>query len=312
MADALDRLRMQRMIESEVMRRNRPGRFGQLSINERGRQQRSNSANANDLGLGYGGRPGTMMSSSPSSAAESAAFNERKKNLALYGKYGKGGLERERMAMERKRMAMDRTSKREGLQSARDIADLQGQTRRDIAGMEAKTQARENLGRYGGMDEWGRPVEGTENIRVNRSIARDPIFKQFETPNPLAPLTPLKTLGRYNRRTGQFEPMELSTSSQERNKGYSFRDYLPTETTNNRIAEGREESVPLLVDEDQEIRTPAKRKLQTLPEKPKIKKIPLSERPFKGRGFGDIKTLFNRPWGDSQLMRKRKLELIGG
>jgi len=179
--DALHRLRMNNLIESLIRKKTKGGR----NLTGGGRQHQL--------------KPTETISSSLPSASESSAFNERKKNRALYGKHGRGGLEREKIGLAKDEIA----------------------NRADIAASEAKSRARENLGRYGGIDEWGRAVEGTENIRAgaartlaNRPIAKDPIFEQFETPNPTDPLNPRKTLGRYNRGTGQFDPMEMSTPNQ--------------------------------------------------------------------------------------------------
>jgi len=52
------------------------------------------------------GAPTTTVSGRGFSAAESSAFNERNKNRALYGKYGKGGLEREKISSAERIRAM--------------------------------------------------------------------------------------------------------------------------------------------------------------------------------------------------------------
>lgn len=53
-----------------------------------------------------------MMSKSLPSAAESMAFQEKKKNRALYGEYGKGGLERENLDFAREKQADEVTLER--------------------------------------------------------------------------------------------------------------------------------------------------------------------------------------------------------
>ena len=60
------------------------------------------------FGMSSGGQP---------SAGEMGAFNERKKNRALYGKYGKGGLERERLGV-------GAGLQREGLRSAEKVEGI--------------------------------------------------------------------------------------------------------------------------------------------------------------------------------------------
>jgi len=89
MADSLHRSQMNNMILSALRKKLGEGR------------------NAQQHGGQFQLRPTEMMSSSLPSAGESQAFNERKKNRALYGKYGKGGLAREELGQKRKKDAVD-------------------------------------------------------------------------------------------------------------------------------------------------------------------------------------------------------------
>ena len=160
MADALDRLQMQNMLKSAAYKRNKPGRFGQPSIAQRSqaRQQMPNQA-----GMGYGGRPGTMMSSAPASAAESTAFNERNKNRALHGDrwntkggIGRRGIERERV--DARRLDITERSKNRKFEANTD---------RTMRGREADRQDKVTLGEFGGYNpETGVKVEGTKNIEA--------------------------------------------------------------------------------------------------------------------------------------------------
>ena len=83
------------------------------------------------------------MSGSQPTAGESQAFNERNKNRAMYGKYGQGGFEREKMGMSA-------GLAREGFGSAEKIAKtradswtgaakIRGETDRDVQGMRGRS-----------------------------------------------------------------------------------------------------------------------------------------------------------------------------
>jgi len=174
--DSLDRRHMMDNIMDMVKKRQA----------QRGQQQ------GGPVAPGAYGNP-TMSSSSLPTAAESGAFNERKKNQVLYGKYNygtgqyEGGIEWEKRQDNR--------------------FDLEAR---------AKNRNKETLGKYGGIDEWGRPIKGTEQItaeadktRAVRTGLQRPIFEDFETPSSDNQFKPLKTKGRYNSRTGQFDPVGI-------------------------------------------------------------------------------------------------------
>jgi hypothetical protein len=122
------------------------------------RKKQAQPAQAAQQGGAMGG-PTPMPSNarmigSMSSGGSSEDFNKRNENRARFGRFNyrtkqyEGGLERD-------------------LQNSRNKSF---DKRTDA---EAKSRARENLGKYGGMDEWGRPVKGTEVTRAgNEQMAR--------------------------------------------------------------------------------------------------------------------------------------------
>lgn len=146
--DSLHQLEMRNLFSS-LARKKASGGRDILGTKSRARQQMPGQ-----MGMGFTVRPTETISSTLPTAGESMAFQERKKNRALYGQYGKGGLERARLNAEV-------LSKREGLRSAekiagigagattgtagirgktaRDVADIQGVTSRDVAGIDARS-----------------------------------------------------------------------------------------------------------------------------------------------------------------------------
>ena len=119
-------------------------------------------------GGGYmGGPTGTggygMMSGSQPSAGEMGAFNDKKKNRALYGKYGKGGLEREGL-----RSAETISGIRAGAQTG--AAQIGADASRDVAGTRARSdldvQGLRNKGAIGER----KLMEGGQNTRLRDTL----------------------------------------------------------------------------------------------------------------------------------------------
>jgi len=98
--DSLQRLQMNNLLSSLVRKKKRTGR-DLLS---------PGGGNAAPRGGQYQLKPTETISSSLPTAADPAAFQERNKNRALYGKYGKGGLLRD-SAVREKELARGKTAR---------------------------------------------------------------------------------------------------------------------------------------------------------------------------------------------------------
>ena len=132
-----------------------------------------------------GGGPFTMTSGL-SSAAESQAFNEKIKNRALYGKYGKGGLEREKMGQEtslRERMEQGAT-KRAGIAAGgvTGAAQIRADAWRDSTKMqqEGLNTRNELLNRPG--DAFNPPGVNQYNAETQRMFPRQPQPREQKDP----------------------------------------------------------------------------------------------------------------------------------
>lgn len=114
-------------------------------LSEADKKKRQPVKTAQMQGMGFGGQPGTMMSSGPSSDSE--AFNERRKNKALYGDRWntKGGIGRQGLMREEMRS-------REGIQEG--INDV---TRQELKG------------KYNTDTFSGDPL-GTEHVRAQAAM----------------------------------------------------------------------------------------------------------------------------------------------
>lgn len=117
----------------------------------------------------------TVMSSRGPTAEESTAFEERKKNRALYGKYGKGGLEREKISSTERLRTMMETgqTKRRGMMEA-------GATER--TGITAVTTRRGQDLRFAPGDAFGPPGVERYRAETERMFPRTP-----KIPLPKAP-----------------------------------------------------------------------------------------------------------------------------
>ena len=143
---------------------------------------------------GTGMTPGTMMSSAPASAAESGAFNERNKNRALYGKYGKGGLEREAMANRKaiaaakdtsfdKRTKAEATSKdyRTGreFKASQNKTGMEREYRKNDLGLKKQEYESQYKGGYDGKGNWqeGTAITAKKIAGVNARAALNKSLK---------------------------------------------------------------------------------------------------------------------------------------
>ncbi len=115
-----------------------------------------------------------MMSGSQPSAGEMGAFNEKKKNRALYGKYGKGGLEREKMGL-------GATLEREGLRSKEKISGIRAGAQtgaakigadasRDVAGIRGRSALGVQESRNVGAIDERKLMEGGQNARLRDTL----------------------------------------------------------------------------------------------------------------------------------------------
>lgn len=118
-----------------------------------------------------------MQTSAPASAADMGAFNERNKNRALYGKYGKGGLMREQMA-NRLKIAKERASaNRYGSDRSFDSSKYKADAESDWRGKDRALDRKEYNSKYN-TDTFGGEPLGTEQIRAKAMKDRADALKE--------------------------------------------------------------------------------------------------------------------------------------
>jgi len=122
-------------------------------------------------------RDGTPMygaSSRSPTAAESMAFEEKKKNRALYGKYGKGGLEREKLGSKEKIAGIGKDSAmgvagiRAGAQTG--AAGIRADASRDVAGIRARSDLGVQKSRNVGAIDERKLMEGGQDKRLGKTL----------------------------------------------------------------------------------------------------------------------------------------------
>ena len=142
-------------------------------------------------GMGYGGQPRTVMSSTPSSAAETMAFQEGKKNRALYGKYGKGGLEREKITSEQQRNVAT------AAQKAAEFDLKRQKNTREEALAKWKMAGGDGLGldsvqQAGARTTGGSPIAAQQTPGTAQVPAQPPVINPSAFPAPDTPMTALQ------------------------------------------------------------------------------------------------------------------------
>jgi hypothetical protein len=153
MADALHKLQLQNMMKSALRKK--------TSLGPQARQQMPNQAGAGSMG--YGGQPGTMMSSGP---GDSKAFTERAKNRALYGSRWNRtkktqGLERDRMD-NKKAIAAAKNTSAEKVQAGIDLTGIRKKA------IEATTDVGVQKIDTAGANARQRMISNVEQDRVNK------------------------------------------------------------------------------------------------------------------------------------------------